>query len=594
MSHLTPPPPLLGSTLPRPRLAVRAAWLVGLGLVGPLVGGCQCEDEKPYTPFSVASGTTSETKPPPAPTPAVDSNVVVAQEPGLTRWTVLSSTLSAAPGASFLSAARVGARLFSWQVGRDEVDGLWLHDESGASAKRVVPAPDFLPSGNDCEESATLLLGPAETATLDVARKCAVRQLSGSASRAFLLLDLAREEPRLFGLRLGDDPEGERLDVTASAADLDGDGQGDTDLAFEVSTAKGQKAKLSLHFLTRPAGPSRQKDTPSCEFTTAAKALVISGQRKAERASVPGQVEAWRRLYGALCAESLSARVHAWDGAALPCTSMDDGLGNLVLAAVHAHLGNKAPARALGEWERASWYGVSVPSALTKKLLSDAILARLPHGAVRKRAELPLALPAPNGNLPERRLAFDQASRLWAQLTPTQFVEVWPSTASAHGGAPGHDAAPNPVGERAPAERKLMAVLPSCDRAEVQLATSDGAGKMTEPLLLDLLAPRPGRCKAFGGGPLPAWISEWKSGVATLSTAGQVFRSDGGAPADPSVVTGLGYLDVRGERVELWQGAALRADLECATSPDHEYLACAQAGRVTIWQRPETTATATP
>ncbi|HSC87654.1 MAG TPA: hypothetical protein VLC09_10305, partial [Polyangiaceae bacterium] len=394
-----------------------------------MVGGCSCEDERPYTPFTVATGQTQADDAPATAAGPTNQPAQFLEAPAdATTWSAFGRQLVAPSGSKFHWAALYGdpasaeARLLTWTLGPPASGGLWLHGLDGKPTRHLLRSPSFLPQGGDCRESTRFLPGTALTATLDIRRSCASRLLPGSPERALVLLDVARPEPFVFGLRLLATPEGESFDFSAESVDLDGDGQNDVVAHFRArrlsgsteKTSEKDDEKIALHWLARPAGPSRQKDTPSQEFVKRTKALVVSAQRKAERASVPTAVDALRRLYTAVCAESAAPRVLDWEGAPLACGGMDEGLKQLTTAAVHAELGLGRPARALGELTRADWYGSSPLNDAQRAALTKVALAKVPSGSARKQGEFRPALVARPTAPSLPRLHFDDASTLWA------------------------------------------------------------------------------------------------------------------------------------------------------------------------------------
>lgn len=562
---------------------------------------CQCEEERPYTPFAVATSlpsTSPDDRAPTAPESPATEEPVTAQlaPPGTSTWTVFSRTLVAPPESVLSSALRLEkSDIVAWVSPKKPTGGnggLWLFDEQGHATRRLTSVPDYLPSGPDCAEEVTLVAASPSSVAVEIVRTCSTRQLPGAPTRALLFVQPSREAAVTFGLRLSDLPPGETLRLTPDATDRDGDGSDDYRVGFELKSPAGEVESWSLSWIGRPAGPSREKDAPSSEFAKRAARLVIGGQRKAERARVPAQVDALRRLFSAVCSESASARIKLLDGSPLVCGDVSASLGSLVTAAVHAHLGLKEIGRAVGEAERAAWYGERVKDSVYGEL-EKLLLARISNAEVEAPVSVRAEARAPKGEVTLLPLAFDDAGRLWSLGNEPRWIWPTPPPAPFAPPAEGQEESPAPAPPApptlptSPADKRLTHVLPSCDRAEVQLAFSDREGAPLPPAPLPLLAPRPGQCRAdFGGGPLPARLLGWFGGEPAVLVAGEIFGSRArGEDATSVVSTRFGLLVERKGNHELWRGAR-STGLDCVVDASGQHAACLEGAAVKIWTRP--------
>ncbi len=586
---------------------------IGVAALGPLTSGCSCEDERPYTPFSVATALPNSD---PAPTQktaketadeAAEKALVVAAPSALRTWTVFERTLSAPRGGTFALAARLPepdatapASVVSWIQGPSDVHGLWLHGLNGSPQKRLVESPAFLPTDADCSEQVTLASSGPGGVTVDVTRSCGARQLPGAPHRALLVVQTAASVPLLQALRVAPLAVGETLELEAHTADQDGDGASDVKVTFRMLAPGGTQESFGVHWLARPAGPSRQKDTPSRAFVARASELGIAAQRKAERGRVPAQVDALRRLYAAVCSEGGASRVSQWDGTPLSCGNMEAGLGRLTWAAVQAHVGLNELSRALGELERAAWFGAA-PAEKERLALEKLALAKVSVGTPRRVADVRITLGDKPAGVLRSRLAFDSKNRLWALLADQTTRQLWPEPAAAEplppppldgdGGLPiPPSTAPEfpawPLEPRGPGDKRVVAVLPSCDRSEVQLAFAAADGSAVPSLPLRLLAPRPGKCSRFGGGPLPAQLLAWEGPEVIVSVGGEVWKSDGKPVTHGVVSTSLGLFVHDEAHGALWRDPYFRSGLECSASDDRKLAACLVNGLATVWEKP--------
>lgn len=580
-----------GSTL-------RRRALLPLALVGPLANGCLCEEERPYTPFAVATSLPQEEKRPElvgaTPTPAAPTATSGVLAPAnKNSWKVFERELKAPRDTVFAAAAQLArpdgsARIVAWVSAAKSGGeaGLWEFGDDGRAKTKLVGPPAFLPSGSDCTEKATVESSGKRTFVVDLKRTCTSRQLPGSPERALLVVDPEASPVVGLSLRIAALSPGEALGLRVDAADQDGDGSDDVLLQVELATGESPAETLPFSWLRRPAGLSRQKDSPARELTTRAGELVVSGQRKADRGLVPARIDTLRRLYGAFCAESQAVKVTLADGTLLPCNISGTVWGRLVVANVHAQLGLGRVSRALGEFERADWYG-GEPAEKEQAAAEKLLLAKLKNGASEQAAEMPRTLPALASQPGLAPLRFVDKV-LW--LDDGQVVtRLWPEAPPVpEGEEPPPSPAPRPRQPAGPGGKRVVAVLPSCDRAEVLVAYSDDAGTAFPASPLPLLAPRPGQCKRLGGAPLPASLLGWTNGEAELVVGSEYFSGSKTVPPERPVAipTSLGLAVQSKDGVELWTDSRLHGGLDCVASSDGALAACASGTTVSVWKRP--------
>ncbi|MCH2109925.1 MAG: hypothetical protein MK135_11380, partial [Polyangiaceae bacterium] len=210
---------------------------------------------------------------------------------------------------------------------------------------------------------------------------------------------------------------------------------------------------------------------------------------------------------------------------------------------------------ALGEASRLEWFGGKRTQAewdaFGKLLRKKLNFQPLPEEEVKTFTLLPFDLPKTPYASP---LRFNQKGLLWAQtkdgLRPadpsiaTVAVEAEepsperPSTTDDHEAGSLPRPAPPPAAYPAAPKKwsllprradgaLLQAVLPSCGRAEIQLALLEDPARPPRLQPLPILAPRPANCASFGKPPLEAEVIGWKRNSLHGISAGQLFFSQG-------------------------------------------------------------------
>lgn len=553
--------------------------------------GCTCSDDHPYTPFEVAttleSGGSLSSSPPPTPSSAPPSNVVVAVAArGQTEWKVFDRTVKAPPGLSFERGFQFGAdgEPFFWLTPTEAPTqpghaGLYQWSSDGTLHSRF-PLPDFLPEGPDCVAAVETNPSGQKTLLVQVQTTCQTKRLVGTPMSALAFVDADSKLPP-FGVRLLDSAPGEQVRVSGQAEDQDGDGLDDREIILQLESPKHVAVSASFRWLSRPAGPSRRTETPPRDVQERADRLAIAAIRKKERAEVPAEVDAWRRLYGTACAESTTGRIALLDGEPLRCGPMDRALASLTHSSITARLGQGDSVSALGELQRADWFG-SGPDERQLTALRKLFAEKFPEEPAELKASLDLQKET------DGWLGWDRAGRLWLRSAELE-SPIWPKDPIAPEpettdptSAP-RTKSPDPrVG---PGGRRLIRVLPSCDRSEVQVLIQ-APGETTPPKPLPLLAPRPAACDQFGRAPLRGQVIQFRGSEADLLIEGEPISESGGpvsprAPLAWHTKLGLAVLGQKGLRLRTTGRTFLEHN--CAISDQEELVACLHERTVTIY-----------
>jgi hypothetical protein len=578
-----------------------------------------CDEDKPYTPFEVATAlpqqTTSEPPPPvetAQPTPAdVPTRRALRAPRDATTWKVGEVTLQAPEGHVFqlalpLAAPPGGASpgVVAWTLrpsdGKAPVTGgLWLF--AGSSVRRLLDFPGFVPVGPQCEHEADLGQTGPGTITLDVRARCDARLVARAPTRAIVVLDPLRTDPVLLGFRAAEPAPGERLDVAIDSRDLDADGRDDITLRVTVG-ADGQKNTASAEFtwFDRAAGRSRNPREPAASFQTAAGRLQSQAKSKRDAGAVAGGADALRRLFGSLCAEGATPRVWTFEGAPLPC-SAGSSLTSALSAEIDAALTLGRPVDALGLLEREGWFGGKFTDK-ERTRLEQSVSSKLRPVQAETLGSFPLDVRPPQE--PHWSPLRFEGERLWVRTTDGRVLSSDPPGTPARdanwgvAGAPQQSPVPEPWPLRVTdaAGRTWTSVVPSCDRSELQLVAVARDGAPQPALPIPVLAPRPGVCKPGPRLSLSALPLRWRQGTLELWAGGQRVVAEGAlggaAPGaappgggPPVVPSPLGPVVLEPDREVLWRGDATRNLTDCVASADGKLLACLRERNVVVLKK---------
>lgn len=585
-------------------------WTSVVSFASLLLGLLGCDEEKPYTPFQIATSLPDE-EAPPLDVQANDVKEGQAREPQLARrapqnsstWKVFGRQLEA-PGATHLHSAIPAPAgkpgdLLLWALPRPKAEGapeagVWLFEKNGKK-QQLQSLPDYLPRGSDCRYEASLENTGDSSISARVSASCEARLLPGTPTESLFVLSPEQPSPVLMHFRLQHSAPGEALSVVVDSHDRDADGRDDVELQLSLTSPSGTKETLPLRWLLRAAGASRQAGSPGKELASRASRLMTASVRKKERAEVPAQVEALKRLLAAICSEFATQKLEAADGAGIPCGDQTAALSRLHLAEVQSHVGEKDPESALGALERSSWFGRKVGER-EEKAMSQAILKVSTSHRAKRLARF--EVPTQKDTVPfGHPLHFSADGQLWAKTPNSKTKRLTMKgdpplvTPASEGQEEVRIEAPTweftPVGQ---ANRKLTSALPSCQRSEVQLAFSRSGGAPLAPVPVPLLAPRPGNCRTFTGTQLEARPLYWEGGRLSLILGGQLVSTAGHKKAPPFPIawgSSLGVAIRKGNTFELWTGDITKGLHHCAVSPGVEKVACVRGESVIVLTRAE-------
>lgn len=609
------------SDLGRQRSRARSARTLRLARVSLLSAALlACKEDKPYTPFEVATALppqpNAEGAPPPvetappAPTEAPVRRALRAPRDATT-WKVGDMNLKAPEGQVFELALPLAAPpegtspgVVAWTMRKSDgksptTGGLWLY--AGSSVRRLLDFPGFVPVGPECEHAANLDQTGPGTVTFEVRARCSARLVARAPTRAVVVLHPLRSDPVLLGFRAADPAPGESLDLTIDSRDLDGDGRDDLTLRVAVAS-EGQKKPASAEFawFDRAAGRSRNPREPAASFAAAAGRLQSQSKSKRDAPGVAAGANALRRLYASLCAESGTPRVWTFEGAPLPCAA-ESSLTTALSAEIDAALSQGRPVEALGLLERESWFGGKFTDK-ERARLEQSVSAKLRPVDAEVTGSFPADVQAPAE--PHWSPLRFEGERLWVRTTDGHVLSSDPPGTPARdanlgvAGAAHQSTVPEPWPLRVTdaSGRTWTAVVPSCDRSELQVAFVARDGAPLPLLPVPVLAPRPGLCKPGSRQTPSAHPLRWHEGRLELWAGGQRVVAEGafGGPAPgaappresvPVVSSKLGPLVLQNDRETLWRGDATRGVTDCAASADGRLLACLRGRSVVVLKK---------
>lgn len=570
-----------------------AAWLLSLLCwIFPA-----CNEEKPYTPFQVA---TSLPGPSAAPSPgsnphvepdaAKAARVATSPPPGSKSWQAFGRTITAPPDtiiALGLELATgppdsVAVWFLSEESRKPAADaGLWLVDMSGRPTKKLLVIDEKLPKGSDCRFRAGLLQSGPKSITSRLRSECTSRILPGTPVESIVVLAVDRADPVLLDFLVEEAPPGETLTLKVDSSDRDGDGSDDVELGVSLLAPGGQEETLPFRWLSRTAGASRDTDSPKSEFKKIVSQIHTASIRKKERGDVPKRADALRRLLASTCSKAETARIARAGQRGLDCGDLRASLVSLSESVVQAHLGEKEYELGLGEAERADWF-LEKRSDAEKQRLKD-LLTKIPSKEATRLATFKVA-PLVSTGPSLSPLLFDQTGQLWLQTKEKRTKRLTmagdpPLVQEATEDQPGQRIEA-PSWSLVPLDQSttvLSAVLPSCDRSEVQLVFSDPTGTPRAPIPVPVLAPRPGACKNLSAFPLEIVPLQTTRGDLLIAVGGQLVTAEGHPRPLSSPVawaTSFGVAVKSKDDFHLLTGSATRNLSQCVVSLDKKKVAC--------------------
>lgn len=616
------------SRTPTRATLVRAALLRTVllaTLLGGALPGCQCSEERPYTPFRVASSLPEELTPvasgsAPQLAPERPRRVLEARgQPE--RFAPFGVELVAPKEFGFVSAIELLApsgeprgptEALGWLVPRGKKGSARLvqFDRAGRAERTLVERPGFLPSDRSCEDDLVLTPLGERAVALRIVTQCATQLLPGSATGAFIIVDpdralgsgganpdaTAKGATLLTFRTLADYPD-EKLGLRAALGDRDGDGSPDLSLEVGISLRGTPSESLEFAWLLRPLGPSRITDSPRRAFTERAKALSGAVPRKAERERAVAGLEALRRTVLGACAEAGTPRITLADGTPLGC-DLESTFHELTTGIVNARVYQDELGGALGEYHRAPSY-LGAPSAADDVRMQKYLARSITMTTAEVLGVHPLP-PERTALLPTMSpLRFDGA-RLLA-LVGGQVIVVHEVGKQATGALPTVDdqvdgaieggapvpppppALPEPWGlvPKSPSGLVVGGAVPSCDRAEVVLLLTDERGAPRERRALAQLAPRPGHCGSFGGA-LPVEPIVFQGASPLVVVGGELTLAGEGAEVNGTFAhaTRAGLAVIDGTKLTVLGGSGLEQAHRCQVHPARTEVACVRGSDV--------------
>jgi hypothetical protein len=602
---------LICSTTARPRRC-QTRWLCA-SVVTALVALTACDlfdtERRPYTPFPVASGASSQSAAsgPPSPPPAPAPEQPVSREPLIApiravEWRIGERTLHAPDGLVFrlalLGGIAGGAErdILAWLIGTPEnpiIGELWFYPEQG-EPHRVMAAPGFLPTGPGCSHGARLTHAGPSSVTLDIKAACTTLLLPRSPERSVSVLGPLRSSPLIIGFRLAAPARDERLEVDIASSDRDADGRDDIEMSLRFGTTDSADVRARFVWLQRAAGLSRDMAEPRASFVELANLESVRASNQKASLEVPEHAASARRLYSSLCAESGTARIFLDDGAPLDCGDLSVPFEALTAAEIEAALSRGQIGEGFAALERHAWFPSGGRASGEKFAKSQ--LGKLFERAARRRVikMVPLkARPRAMDAAPHYSPLSFHADGSLLLLTADGLVRSAPDGRYEYEASDEVDGWPTLV--TSPSGEHLTGVAFPCDRSDVVWLRAAADGAALEPLATALVAPRPGSCGADPFAPPSlspiGWSDALPSGFIGSSRLGEPpAHPPMGSALSPNgrfsiVVTRWGLLVQSDGKTALWtfEDPALPGQLsECVVSNNAQAAACMLTGRAHV------------
>lgn len=592
-----------------------ASWLL-LQTVWIGTSGCRgCEDERPYTPFTVAASAAlpppSGSNPPPSSSASEATEAdfvpvrVTQASPRASSLELAGRTIAAPPGQWIVAGlaadlSRTGDEdLVTWTLpAKGNGGSLWLHPAGGAARERWR-LPGFVPAGSDCALTPVLAHTGPRTITVDVTASCQTPGIARTPLRSVAVLTPTSDRAEALAVRLAAPAPGEKLEVLVDSTDRDGDDRDDVRIELRMSTSGGG-APVSAFFewIDRAAGPSRQAREPLASLVQVARRELDRARRRDGCETALQRVELVQRLVASVCAEAGTPRLFDSEGSPLPCGDPSPLVAALAEAEVTASLTCGDVLRAVSVLTRDGWFLSPLPSARRAALVAQ-VEPQLTRITPRSVSVL-VARVAPRSGPRWSPLRFEQPEPSLLVMTPAGLLRASPDGGTEQPAEPASGAAPWTLEVRSAAGLRWTSVSQACDRSEVLLGF-DGGSLQSRPSAT--LAARPGVCAGKRVPAVPAAVplgfllrngeEQLAAAVGGRLTAELSQQSGPGTPRSPdgsrlAIATGLGVLVLGGDRPQLWAGAELGEPAElsdCVPANDGEAIACVRAGRVLLARR---------
>ncbi len=614
-------------------MSARRALLV---FVAGALGCHGCHDDHPYVPYAIGSSDAAA-RPwgeAPAATPAAvapseagsfGEEAAVPAPPGLARWALEGAVLDAPAGSVFVSGivrdfdgdgAPDAFAIARPAEGSDPGQVVYYRGSAGAPA--LEPAASYAPPATvarnpSCVPTARLVLVGTRTAMAELGVQCPMA--SSTPDRWVAIVGTDPAPSVRLAATVFDPPGAPLLTLDADVADRDNDGR--PDVAFRATLEgggapfePGPKVAVTLAWLDRPAGLSRDTGATESSFSALASSAMARAARAKDAPSVPRFAAQVRALWRAVCADGGTPRLVGVAGTgAIPCGGAR-ALEELGLAEVRAYALQGDALRAILAFDRAE----RPPAAQTARAKdAQAWLTQLAPVATARtvRAVAAVPLDAPGHELSWGALAFETGGKLIVRSRAGP-VRVDPENGDETAAEAGADW-PSAVTSPDRTMRWVEAYDP-CDG--VALHATFASGDDVREVALPVWPPLADRCTGSRGAPARAVPIAWSAAgveaivedepvlvspdLAHASALAALLDRPGarGGPLSPDgrdivVPSGAGLLvRVAGARSRLFRAAELdgtyRDMRDCTVSSDGARVACVRAGKawVGIWDAP--------
>lgn len=594
--------------------------IVALALLAPLAG-CErsCKGDHPYVPYAIGDGASSAVGVGPSASAAPpivdrgDGGEGAVVPPGTTRFALSKGSITAPAGRTF---SRVLARDLDGDgvddaiafVHKDppvaETSAILLYRGARLEAPETVFAgEEGLPDGS-CSPVERVAVAGTRSIVAEQSVVCAGHD-AFALPRAVVVVSADRAGLRKkVTAKVVDPPGARRLALAITAPDRDGDGIDDlvVRVSLEAQSASDKPVALTVSFLDRPAGLSRDADEPEASIRAIAQLAESRAGKPKEGPSVPALVAELRQLVRAACEDAGGPRLQV-EGASVRCGG-SRALEDAEVAEVKALASFADPLRAAAALGRLG----RPPSARTAKKLAEAeqyvaLAAPEQRADARTLAAVPDALSGPAWS----PLAFEASGKLLVS-TKRGVVRVDPRTGD-ESEAP--DVAPWKLPVLSPdGQSRLLEVYDACDGVALRATFAPTGAGDARDVVLPVAPPLAARCSRKGE-PMPAAPIAWGprglelvaagepvlvppgAAVADLGPRAAVGPVVPGAPRSPSgrwlaLATARGVLlrGDRGDKPRTFKAAGLDGKYGelagCVPAEDGKAVACVRAGRATV------------
>jgi len=587
------------------RVAVLAALLA--------LSACErsCKGDHPYVPYAIGDGATPSVDGGAAVVvpPAADAGDELAVPPGTARIALGAGSIDAPEGRVF---ARVLARDLDGDGAPDaiafvrpaamatpETDALLLFRGSRPGAPEVLHAGGEALPDPSCSPTERIQVVGARSVVAEASVVCAGHH-AFSLPRSLTVVSADRSGLRKkVAARVVDPPGAPRLALAVTAPDRDGDGIDDLVVKVSLEPASPRSLSLTVSFLDRPAGLSRDADEPEASIRAIAQLATARAGKPKEGPSVTPTVAELHALVRAVCEDGGGPRL-VIEGASIRCGG-SAALEEAEVAEIKALAAYGDPLRAAAALARLG----RPPASRTPKRIAEAeqllaLAAPEQRASVRAIGAAPDVLSGPAWS----PLAFDASGKLLV-LGKQGVVRVDPQTGDE---SEATDVSPWKLPVVSPdGKSRLLEVYDACDGVALRGTFAPmGAGDARD-FVLPVAPPLAARCSRKGE-PMPVTPIAWgPRGLELLAAGEPVLVPTGGSVGElgPRVVAGPYQLGaprspqgkllalatprgvlVRGDKARTFRPRELDGRYgelsACVPSEDGQRVACLKGARVVV------------